>query len=80
MIYLKLGQAAEAAQSFADSAAQSPKAVYYFHLAEAQKAAGKPNEAEKASQKAVELGLKETDLHPLERADYQKWAAEHKGS
>jgi cellulose synthase operon protein C len=78
--YLKLGQAVDAAQSFADSAAQNPMAVYYFHLAEAQKAAGKANEAEKASQKAVELGLKETDLHPLEQADYQKWAAEHKGS
>jgi cellulose synthase operon protein C len=78
--YLKLGQAVDAAQSFADSAAQNPMAVYYFHLAEAQKAAGKANEAEKASQKAVELGLKETDLHPLEQADYQKWAAERKGS
>ncbi len=80
VIYLKLGQAADAVQAFGDAAAQNPVAVFYFHLAEAQKAAGRASEADRASQKAVELGLKEADLHPLEQADYQKWAAERKGS
>jgi tetratricopeptide (TPR) repeat protein len=80
VVYLKLGRAEDAARDFTDSAAQNPTAVYYFHLAEAQKAAGKANEAEKTSRKAEELGLKEADLHPLEQADYQKWAAQRKGS
>ena len=63
-----------------DAADQTPTASVYFHLAEAQKAAagGAPGDAEKAWQKAQELGLKEVDLHPLERPDYQKWLAERK--
>ena len=80
MVLLKSGRAAEAVQSFSDAAAQAPAAVYYYHLAEAQKAAGNPSEAEKSYRKAEELGLKEANLHPLEQADYQKWAAGRKGS
>ncbi len=79
MVLLKLGRADEAAQSFSDAAAQNPTAVFYFHLAEAKRAAGQPNEAEKAWLKAKELGFRKTDLHPLEREhpDYdEKWFAE----
>jgi tetratricopeptide (TPR) repeat protein len=78
VILLKLGRADDAAQAFADAAAQVPAALYYFHLAEAQGAGGKSAEADKASLKARELGLKETDIHPLEKGDYQKWLAGQK--
>jgi tetratricopeptide (TPR) repeat protein len=83
MVLLKLGRADDAAQCFTDAAAQSPTAVYYFHLAEAQRAAGKPNDAEKSRLKAKELGIKKESLHPLERAhpDFDdKWFADNQAS
>ncbi|HVS40495.1 MAG TPA: tetratricopeptide repeat protein [Gemmataceae bacterium] len=80
VILLKLGKPAEAVRVLSDATEQLPTASVYFHLAEAQKAmpGGSRSEAEKAWQKAQDLDLKEADLHPLERPDYQKWLAERK--
>ena len=83
MIFLKLGRAGEAVQCFTDAADQNPAGVFYFHLAEALKAAGKPNEAEKSWLSAKALGFKKTDLHrlELEQPDYdEKWFNEGKSS
>ena len=79
MILLKMGRAAEAVPQFSDAASQNASAIFYFHLAEAQKAVGKSNEAEKAWLKAKELGFKKTKLDPLElkHPDYdEKWFEE----
>ncbi len=83
VILLKLGRDEEAVQCFTDAAAQNPTAVFYFHLAEALKGAGRPNEAEKSWLKAKELGFKKTDLHrlELEQPDYdEKWFNDGKSS
>jgi hypothetical protein len=45
--------------------------VIYFHLARAYYDARRQAEAVKALQEAEALKLRVTDLHPLERADYQ---------
>ena len=78
MILLKLGRAGEAVAMLHGCGRPDPDRPVYFHLAEAQKAAGKPNEAEKSWLNAKELGFKKTDLHPLEQPDYQKWLADRK--
>ena len=83
IILLKLGRDEEAVQCFTDAAAQNPTAVFYFHLAEALKGAGRPNEAEKSWLKAKELGFKRTALHrlELEQPDYdEKWFNDGKSS
>ena len=82
MALLKAGDAAEAVGVLSKAVEQLPTATLYFHLAEAQKAAAgdQPSDADRSWRKAVELGLKETDLHPLERADFRQWLADHKGS
>ena len=79
MALLKAGHAADARDVLSQAVEQLPTASVYFHLAERKAAAGdRPSDADRSWRKAVELGLKETDLHPLERADFRQWLADHK--
>jgi tetratricopeptide (TPR) repeat protein len=52
--------------------AQNPSATAFFHLAQAELAAGRKLEARRAWQQAEELGIKPADLHPLERPEVQR--------
>src|SRR5262249_30711997 len=47
--------------------AQAPSAALYFHLAQAHHAAGDWPAATEALRQGTRAGLRETDLHPLER-------------
>ena len=56
--------------------ADNPTGANYFHLAEAHRAANNAKAAREDLREAVKLGLKEKDLHPFERAQFQKLLAD----
>ena len=58
--------------------AQGPTASRYFHLTQAHDQAGEKSAARDALLKALALGLSEKDLHPLERRDFKRLAAQLK--
>ena len=58
------------------AAAEAPAPVIYFHLAQAHALAGRRKDAAQAWKKAHALGLSPRDLHPLERAAYDRLAAQ----
>jgi tetratricopeptide (TPR) repeat protein len=67
-VYLALGRGEKARDDLAEAIGQQPRtAVYQFHLAEAYRAAGNRDEADKALEQAKALGLEAGSLHPLER-------------
>lgn len=72
------GAAEEAVKLLRAAVDQAPSGVAYFHLAQAELAAGRPADAAGAWRQAAQLGLAAVDLHPLERADYDKLAARFK--
>lgn len=76
MVYLSLGQPAQAVKDLEDVVTESPSATYYFHLAQAHWKAKNLKEAGEAWAKAKTAGIKDSNLHPLERAAYQQLAAE----
>lgn len=62
------GNLEAALADLAESVALQETAVRRFHLALVQQAAGKTDEASQSLQRAKELGLTESQLHPLERS------------
>jgi predicted Zn-dependent protease len=75
-IYLASGDPARATTILNEIIVETPNASYYYHLAQADLAAGRQIDARIAWRQAQKRGLKPTDLHPLERASYRKAAAE----
>jgi tetratricopeptide (TPR) repeat protein len=71
LAYLTLGQTEQAIRDLQESAAETRKASTYFHLAQAHLLAKNRGAAKDALQKAKAAGLKDSDLHPLERPAYQ---------
>jgi cellulose synthase operon protein C len=57
---------------------EAPSGTAYFHLARVEIAAKHNIEANRAWRRAVELGLRVGDLHPLERPVYERIAAQFK--
>jgi tetratricopeptide (TPR) repeat protein len=70
--YLALGQTAQAIQDLEESAAETRKASTYVHLAQAHLLANNRGAARDALQRAKAAGLKDGDLHALERPAYQE--------
>ncbi len=74
-IYLRRGtkkDAALALRDLSDVVARAPKvATYYFHLAQARMVDGDKAGAAAALNKALELHLTESSLHPLERPAFR---------
>jgi tetratricopeptide (TPR) repeat protein len=71
-IYLAEGKAGPARKAVRAAIAQTPSAMAYFHLAQAEWLAKNTAAARLAFAKATELGLKADDLHPLERPTLRK--------
>jgi cellulose synthase operon protein C len=71
VIELRAGQVDKALQDLQAAASQSPSPTKFFHLAQANLALKKRDEAVKALGQAQKLGLKLETLHPLERDAYQ---------
>jgi len=69
-------QPAEAEQSALAAIAESPSAVFYFHLAQAQLALGKRAPAKDSLRKAFQRGLHMNNVHPLERPALEQLQAE----
>jgi tetratricopeptide (TPR) repeat protein len=59
----------------AQQAARNPAALRYFHLAQARQEAGDSAAAARALKEAQALGLRDEDLHALEREAYRKLRA-----
>jgi tetratricopeptide (TPR) repeat protein len=76
VIFLKTNQTDLAIKDLQQAIAQAPAGNVYYHLAEAQLAAHNRSAAGDALRKAQESKLKPADLHPLERDDYTKLAAQ----
>ncbi len=76
VVCLTLGRGEEAVAVLEDLLVEVPSAGGYFHLAQAYRAARKPAEATVALKKALGMGLKPGDLHPLERPALQKLRAD----
>ena len=72
------GAAEEAVGLLKVVTAEAPTGVAFFHLAQAELAANRPDEARDAWRQAVRHKLAPTDLHPLERPGYDKLAAKFK--
>jgi Tfp pilus assembly protein PilF len=72
VIYLKSEQADLALRDLRQAIAQHRKPMCYFHLAQVKKMALDKTGAADAWRTAVDLGLKATDVHPLERAAYNR--------
>ncbi len=73
MIYLRRGQTAKALDDLRQAVEETPSAAIYFHLAEAELAAGHKTAAKQAFQEAQSKNLDPvTNLHVLEFANYQK--------
>jgi predicted Zn-dependent protease len=76
VVCLTLGRGEEAVSVLEDLLVEVPSAGGYFHLAQAYRAARKPAEATASLRKALGMGLKPGDLHPLERPALQKLRAD----
>jgi tetratricopeptide (TPR) repeat protein len=71
-VYLALGDYVRATRDFEDALALQSSAAGYFRLAKARLLAGDRSAAREALRKADNSGLKVSQLHPLERSDYQR--------
>jgi tetratricopeptide (TPR) repeat protein len=72
VIFTKLNRTDEAIHDLEDAATQTPTAAIYYHLSQAYRAAERAAEADTAWLKAKEAGLKEDDLHALERPELRR--------
>lgn len=70
------GAAQEAVRLMKAVTAEAPTGTAFFHLAQAELAAGNKTEAAAAWRDAGKLGLTRAELHPLERAEYDRLAAD----
>lgn len=69
-VALVSGNVQAAVRDFERAVESSPTGIKYFHLAQAQLAAGDRLSAESSFQKAVELGLDEDSISPMELDEY----------
>jgi tetratricopeptide (TPR) repeat protein len=76
LIYQAAGRPDQAAKDFQAAVKQDPQAVKYFHLAQAQQAAGEQAAARSALARALGKGLKEESLHPLEQPAFRNLRSE----
>jgi Tfp pilus assembly protein PilF len=76
VIYLKNREPRLATDDLTQAIAQAPTPLRYFHLVQARRLAEDRIGAADAWQKAVDLGLKASDVHPMEREAYGRLAAE----
>jgi tetratricopeptide (TPR) repeat protein len=76
VVYLALSRADAAIKDLEEAIADSPSAVRYLHLAAAEFAAHNPQSAGKAFQKVYVMGLVLDQLHPFDRANYDKLKTE----
>lgn len=67
VVYITNGDNPKAIKDLEDAVAIDPAPSRYFHLARAYLAAGDPDAARRSLTKARDEGLKEADVHPLER-------------
>jgi tetratricopeptide (TPR) repeat protein len=75
MVHLTGSRADLAVRDLHQAIAQATApAKYHFHLAQAHNLAGDEREAREAYRKAVAFGVKEPDLHPLERPAWRRLA------
>jgi tetratricopeptide (TPR) repeat protein len=74
LIRLNKGQADVALSIMSVVVAEAPSGAAYFHLAQIHLALKDETEARRAWRQAGEHGLKEADLHPLERTEYRRLA------
>ena len=73
-VYLVLGRADEAIKKLEEAGHQNQTPARLFHLTQAYEKAGRHDAARDTWMKATkEMLLKEKALHPLERADFQKF-------
>ena len=75
-VHLTLGQAGPALEDLGPAIAEAPTGAKYFHLAQAHQLGKNRNAAAVALGKARAAGLKAADLHPLERAAYDRLLGE----
>jgi len=71
-VYLSLGETDKALADLNELVAQRPGPQNYFHLALAQRKAGRPTEAVDSLKKARDLKIRPEALHPLERPVYEE--------
>jgi cellulose synthase operon protein C len=72
MVHLALRESDKAIADMADALADAELPVRLFHQARAYDQAGKQNEATAAMEKAMQKGLKEDMIHPLELSAFEK--------
>jgi tetratricopeptide (TPR) repeat protein len=75
-IYIAMDKLDDAVKDLERAIDATPSKDTYFHLAHASLLRGKRDSATTALQEAKKLGLKEEDVHPLERETYRKLLAE----
>jgi tetratricopeptide (TPR) repeat protein len=76
LIYLQSGRSDKAVADLLAALRQDPGGPKYFHLAQAQHAAGERLAARAALARARAKGLKEEGLHPLERPGFRSLVSE----
>jgi tetratricopeptide (TPR) repeat protein len=76
LAYLAAGQHEQAVSDLEEAVHLEPSGTRYYHLAQAYRAAKNGPAAGLALRKAKSLGLNAQTVHPLERADFEKFAAE----
>ncbi|RUL89197.1 tetratricopeptide repeat protein [Tautonia sociabilis] len=73
VILERLGRHEEAVADLEEvTRAQPNRALYHFHLARAQQAAGDPEAARSSMARALELGLTADDVEPTEREEFER--------
>jgi predicted Zn-dependent protease len=75
VLRLELGKVDQALQDFQELAFVSPKGVVYFHLASAQAAKENLAGARSSFEQARRLGFRKSELHELERPNFDKLQA-----
>jgi tetratricopeptide (TPR) repeat protein len=76
-VYMAMGNYDRAIEEFSQAATQSQQASYFYHLAVAHWKANNRGQAQTYGRRAIsDMGLKEKDLHPLERDEFRKFAKE----
>ncbi|HEX4607021.1 MAG TPA: hypothetical protein VH092_02335 [Urbifossiella sp.] len=76
VVLTRAGRADDAAADLQRAVAEAPSGEKYFHLTLAHLKAGRKSAAVEAYQDATDAGLTRADLHPLERSDWDRLAAE----
>ena len=75
--FLALGRSGEAIQDMDDAISESPTAMRYFQLAEAEQMSGNPVGAQEAFQHSIQLGIDSRDLHPIDLPAFERLKTSH---